>query len=406
MKSGNKGRRLRQILLIDLLLLLCIICLLMLARVREDNKRPPLALNGDAVINVDLGSEFSDPGVNNPSARVSGDVDTSVAGTYTVEYSYKGETVTRTVNVMEPRAIVMGLKGSAVQLVKKGDPYIENGAFAVDKGAGTLDESEIAVSGSVDTDTPGDYPVVYTAGSASVTRTVRVLSENDFGDADGLISVLMYNSVYSENSVPAGLNGNWILDKDLEEEFEYLSKHDFYYPGWKEIRAWLDGEISLPQDSLAITFDGGSKDMLKYGVPVIEKYKIPVTVFMICWGKNGAKNKVRKYASEYIDFESNSYAMHQGGQSRGYRGIVADMTKEEIVDDLKKAQAVVGNNDAYAYPYGDVTEDAYDAVKNQGVSCAFTATYGRLNPGMDPYRLPRVRVLGDEGFDIWRESVR
>jgi peptidoglycan/xylan/chitin deacetylase (PgdA/CDA1 family) len=216
----------------------------------------------------------------------------------------------------------------------------------------------------------------------------------------------MYNHVYSADDRPSNLTGNWILDTDLEEQVKFLSENGYYYPGWKELRAWIDGEISLPAKSIVVTFDGGKKDFLKHGAPLFEEYRIPVTVFMACWEKNAGAEKVVKYASSYIDFESHSYAMAQGGQSRGYRGIVADMSKDEIKEDLEKAHKIIGNNDAFSYPYGDVTNDCIEALQEQGILCAFITDYGRVRQGMDPYRLPRVRVLGDQSFESWRQSVR
>ena len=66
---------------------------------------------------------------------------------------------------------------------------------------------------------------------------------------------------------------------------------------------------------------------------------------------------------------------------------------------------LTGTNDAMAYPYGDYTEDMLDAVREQGIACAFTVEYDRVRKGMDPAKLPRVRVLGDESFQIWKDSV-
>ena len=46
-----------------------------------------------------------------------------------------------------------------------------------------------------------------------------------------------------------------------------------------------------------------------------------------------------------------------------------------------------------------------EAVREQGILCSFTVEYDRVRKGMDPAKLPRVRVLGDESFQIWKESV-
>ena len=146
--------------------------------------------------------------------------------------------------------IVIGLKGPEVQMVLQGEPYIENGAFAIDRNSGALKESDIFVSGNVDTSKPGDYSIEYTAGNGdyakTAVRTVKVLSEEDYGDKANNVPVMMYHWVYTEDDIPDDLDGNWILDTALDEQLTFLEEEKFYYPGWKELRAWLDDKISLP----------------------------------------------------------------------------------------------------------------------------------------------------------------
>ena len=101
--------------------------------------------------------------------------------------------------------IVIGLKGSSVQKVLVGDPYIENGAFAIDRRSGAIPESDIVIKGKVDTSKPGEYKVTYKAkndgDSAAAERTVQVLSEEDFGDKASNVPVMMYHWVYTADDV-------------------------------------------------------------------------------------------------------------------------------------------------------------------------------------------------------------
>ena len=301
--------------------------------------------------------------------------------------------------------IVIGLKGSSVQIVLQGEPYIENGAFAIDRSIGAVDESEIKVKGKVKTDEPGDYTVEYSVktenGRAKAVRTVRVLAEEEFGDRASNVPVLMYHWVYTASDKPDSLDGNWIQDTVLDEQMAYLEENEFYFPGWKELRAWVDGKISLPAKCTVVTFDDGRQNFLRTGVPVLERHHLPVTSFMICGGKSDGAGKIKEFASPYVDFESHTYDMHQQGNTSGHKGIVGDMSKEEILADMAKAREVTGNNDAIAYPYGDYTDEMLEAVSEQGMQCGFTVEYDRVKQGQDPLKLPRIRVLGTESFSTW-----
>ena len=55
---------------------------------------------------------------------------------------------------------------------------------------------------------------------------------------------------------------------------------------------------------------------------------------------------------------------------------------------------MVGSDNAFAYPYGDVTEDAKEAVAEAEIQCAFTTAYGKVHVGDDYREFSRVRVHG------------
>ena len=297
--------------------------------------------------------------------------------------------------------LTIGLKGSKVAIVRQGDPYIESGAFCVDDRVGALTDCEI--TGSVDTSTKGDYTVTYTFTSenarASIDRTVRVVGSDEVEwDTDG-IPVLMYHWVYTATDQPGEINGNWILNTDLEEHLKWLKENDYYHPSFSELRAYADGEIALPAKSVILTFDDGVWAFFNYGVPLLEQYETPAVAFVI--GVNAEAEDLVKYASPYMEYESHSYDMHHAGGNIGHGGVISAMTREEIEADLNNAIRLCGSADAFAYPYGDVTEDAKQAVANTGIKCAFTTEYGPVERGMDHTCYPRVRISGEfslEGF--------
>ncbi len=398
-----KRKKLRAFLLADMILLLAV-----LAAFFYYEYNYGLVLRGESRVTVYQGEEFEDPGVRSHLAQSESNVDTGTPGNYTIKYTLFGRSSVRRVHVADPSEFVLGLKGSELQIVRQGDPYIENGAFAVDRRLGAIDPAGISISGSVDTSKPGDYRITYSITSLDVhkeaERTVRVVPERSFTEC-GEIPVMMYHWIYSQDDIPNNLNGNWIEDTALEEQLAYLKNNDYYCPGWSELAAWVDGKISLPEKSIILTFDDGKKAFYEHGKPLFEKYRIPVTSFIICWEDNDAKNKIRKYASEYIEFESHTYAMHQAAHMKGHKGIMARMTEEEIAEDLRKARDVVKNNDAMAYPYGDVTLTGQEAVADMGIKCGLSTDYQTVKRDMDRTKLPRMRVLGTQTFESWVSAI-
>lgn len=362
-----------------------------------------LELNGEKEITYMAGSVYQEQGTSQKDAVISGEPDLEKAGTYTIEYTWNDQTVSRTVHVVDDGQMIMTLQGSEDTFVKQNQPYVESGCWALDQTSGNL-TGQVETSGEVDTSVPGEYEVIYSVQNAegiqcSRKRTVHVLDEASFRKNTTGIPVLMYHYVYTEDDKPDELNTNYLLNTKLEEQLKYLKEENYYFPSYQELSAYVKGEIDLPEKSIVLTFDDGQKGFLNYGIPLLEKYKIPATSFVIA--SKDWDTKLKDYASEYVSFQSHSYDMHKGGGTIGHGGIISAMSREEILQDLKTAQNILSHTEAFAYPYGDVTEDAKTAVEEAGILCAFTTEHGRAESGGDPAALPRVRVLGDallEGF--------
>jgi len=160
-----------------------------------DSSPPVITLNGAATVTVNCGGNYFELGatatdvclgnLNNRIVRT-GTVDTATPGVYEVRYNVSDDagnaatTAIRTVTVVDNTPPTTTLLGGATTTVQCGDPYSDAGATATDLCDGNLNGA-IVVTGSVSTDTPGQYVLTYSvsdaAGNAatSVTRTVTVV---------------------------------------------------------------------------------------------------------------------------------------------------------------------------------------------------------------------------------------
>ena len=128
-----------------------------------------VTVTGDNPATVELGGTYTDAGATaidfgeSIDVNLSGSVDTSAVGTYTLTYSATDAsgntgTATRTVNVVDTTAPVVTVTGDNPATVELGGTYTDAGATATD-ASGTV---TVVTTGSVDTDTVGSYTVTYT----------------------------------------------------------------------------------------------------------------------------------------------------------------------------------------------------------------------------------------------------
>ena len=240
--------------------------------------------------------------------------------------------------------------------------------------------------------------------SASYAVDHRYPPQTEEGARRGL-SVLMYHNVYDPLNPPVGqtINDNYIATDTLEEELKYLTDEGYSFPDWEEVRRYIDGEIDLPEKSVVLTFDDGTDGFKKNGIPLLKKYNVPATAFIIV-SRNGDKWVADRDKYPDIDLESHSYDMHKAGGRIGHGGIMTALTYDQVLSDLQLSQQILGNSNAFAYPFGDVDMigNCKTAVEDSGFLVAFTTKYGKIHPGDDPYLLPRMRVLRRNSLESFK----
>ena len=179
--------------------------------VNPDTTVPIITLVGTSTINLNVGDTYIEQGAIatdnidgdiTSSIVITGSVNTSIVGTYLVNYNVSdaaGNTatqVTRTVNIIADTTVpVITLLGASTINLNIGGTYTEQGATATDNIDGDI-TANIVITGSVNTLISGTYLVNYNvsdaAGNAAtqVTRIVNVM-------ADATVPVIILNGASS-----------------------------------------------------------------------------------------------------------------------------------------------------------------------------------------------------------------
>ena len=161
----------------------------------SDVKAPVISLNDEATINLIAGGEYTEHGATavddvdgDLSVTSAGEVDTNTPGEYEITYSVT-DSGGNTAN--EIRKVVVSpfvdtevpeifLVGSETMNIKVDSLYVDDGAIATDIPDG---EIEVVTEGKVNSSTPGEYLVKYSAtdkaGNTSVKIRTVTVSEPD-----------------------------------------------------------------------------------------------------------------------------------------------------------------------------------------------------------------------------------
>ena len=143
--------------------------------------------------------------------------------------------------------------------------------------------------------------------------------------------------------------------------------------------------------SIVITVDDGDASFFELAVPVINKYNVKVTSFVVTsWTSLETMNQ---FKNNKINFQTHTHDMHKGGCSgEGHGGLFRCVNYNKGLNDLLTSTQIIGSSDAIAYPFGDVTENTINITNDAGIKLGFTTQYGRVYNGMDRLKLPRIRI--------------
>ncbi len=185
-----------------------------------DTTAPTITLNGSNPYTMDLGDSYAEPGATasdnrdgDVSVTISGSVNSSIAGIYSITYSATDSagntsTATRTVDVLmaDTTPPVINLNGDNPLLLTQGNSYIEPGASAADERDGSV---SVSISGTVETTIIGSYSISYsatdTAGNVStVSRTVEVLGPDTTAPVITITGANFYTLGQGNSYIEAG----------------------------------------------------------------------------------------------------------------------------------------------------------------------------------------------------------
>lgn len=199
-----------------------------------DTTAPVITLNGESSMSMYIGDTYVEPGASatdnvdgNVTVEVSGQVNTSVGGDYTVTYVAKDKagntsSLTRTITIVDNKPPVLTLNGAAPMQLPIYDSYVEPGVKAVDETDGEL---EVTTTGTVNSAVLGQYEIVYSAtdnagNQATISRKVVVF--------DGVAPVITLNGdsemsiLDSEQYIEAGAKAVDNVDGDVEVNIKGL----------------------------------------------------------------------------------------------------------------------------------------------------------------------------------------
>lgn len=342
-----------------------------------------------------------------------------VSSTYSSTSTAIEDTENKT--IIDTIAPTITLKGQEEISIDLNSTYKDEGCTAEDNIDGDITD-KVVITGEVNTKKEGTYIINYNVQDSSknkteITRKVIVKKKattknntvttsttavNKTSNSKKGLPVLMYHFFYDAKAGGKGQDNNWMEIGAFEEQMKYLAENNFYFPSWEEVEAYINGTKSLPERSVVVTIDDGDKTFIDLAIPIINKYNVKATSFVVTsWNGNWLP---KSYKSSHLDFQSHSHDMHRSGANG--KGRFVNLSYKEALEDVKKSKDIIGNCTVFCYPFGHYNDTAKKVLKDANYKLAFTTQGGRVYPGADKYALPRVRISKGISISAFKDAVK
>jgi peptidoglycan/xylan/chitin deacetylase (PgdA/CDA1 family) len=210
---------------------------------------------------------------------------------------------------------------------------------------------------------------------------------------------------------PSAVDSMTVRTSQFEAQLKYLRDNGYRVVPLRAVVDCLkDQGADLPDKAVAITVDDGHRTVYTDMLPLIRRYRIPVTAFIYPSAISNASYAMtweqlpQLIGTGFFDVQSHTY-WHPNFKVEKKR-LGADEYRMLVRSQLEKSRRVLRERlgvdaDMIAWPFGIYDDDLGREARAQGYVAGFTIERRAVRAGDDPMALPRylmVDSLGLRGF--------
>lgn len=221
------------------------------------------------------------------------------------------------------------------------------------------------------------------------------------------VPVLMYHYIRDNVSPSDSLGVSLsVSTRNFEAQMAYLAANGYHSVTPIDLFFALQSKSGLQGKTVVLTFDDGYEDFYTNAYPILKKYQMRATVFVIVdWiGRKDYLNAdqiKQMHAEGLVDIESHTL------NHVDLPAISLENAQEEIFTSKTKLEALLNKKVVvFCYPYGAYNAAIAQMVAQAGYVMAFSTRYGASENDAEMYYLRRVRINGPDSLTIFGERLK
>lgn len=224
------------------------------------------------------------------------------------------------------------------------------------------------------------------------------------------IPILIYHNFRTPIPYKEDIYKLFSSEENFEENVKTLLDNGYTIITLEDLYKYNKGEIGLPEKVVIITMDDGQVGCYTDAFPVLKKYNVPATIFIV---------NTLVGTEDYFSWEQ-AKEMYATGlvqiHCHGYNHSAYDsVTKEKLISDYNKSHKEIEEHmeekiqKIMAYPAGKSSANTVKWLKEIGFEVQVQTRYGTINTSKDLNltnlgRIRGERATGEELVNIIKSS--
>ena len=180
------------------------------------------------------------------------------------------------------------------------------------------------------------------------------------------IPIFLYHHIVKEES-EIQYDYMQTTEKTFEEQIRGLENLGYHFISYQDLIDYNNGQKKLYKKSCVLTFDDGCKDIYTNAYPILQKYNIPFTMFVVtnAVGADGCASW--EELKEMQDSGLALIASHSTNHTEFNKLSVAE-TLENVDSSYKALEENLGEQKTkiFTYPYGLYSQEQLEPLKEEG----------------------------------------
>ncbi len=208
--------------------------------------------------------------------------------------------------------------------------------------------------------------------------------------SSSVVPVLMYHAIHADDRTTS----LYVSPEVFASQIEFLVRNHYNVVGPDEIISYMEKRAKMPPKTVAITADDGLYNFYKYAYPLLKKYNLKATIFVVT-------NKIGKPGRlgwKELREMSDSGLVTVGSHTKSHPWLPeVSVDEKKLNDELVVSKRILEKGlgkkvDYICYPNGAFNDLVKESARSAGYKGGFTTNPAKRSDIDDIYAIRRLKM--------------